>query len=245
MEIRYYKEYSPCLEREMEYKVYGYGGQPILVFPAQNGRFYDFENFGMIDSIASFIDEGRIQVFCVDSIDGETWSHENGEAERRSYLHEQWFYYVCHELVPRIREINRSFDRIITVGCSMGATHAVNFMFRRPDLFLGTIGLSGYYDSDIFFKDYCDERIYNNAPVKYLAGMAHDHPYIDMYKNCKIVLCCGQGAWEDEMRHSIHQMKNILADKGIPAWIDLWGNDVDHDWPWWKQQLPYFLENIL
>ena len=46
MKVEYYKEYSPCLEREMEYKVYGHAGTPILVFPSQNGRFFDFENNG-------------------------------------------------------------------------------------------------------------------------------------------------------------------------------------------------------
>lgn len=43
MKVEYYKEYSPCLERDMEYKVYGHAGTPILVFPSQNGRFFDFE----------------------------------------------------------------------------------------------------------------------------------------------------------------------------------------------------------
>ena len=48
MNIKYYKEYSHHLNRDMEFKVYGHSGQPILVFPCQDGRFYDFENFKMI-----------------------------------------------------------------------------------------------------------------------------------------------------------------------------------------------------
>lgn len=35
----YYKEYSSNLNRNMEFNVYGYAGLPVLVFPAQNGRF--------------------------------------------------------------------------------------------------------------------------------------------------------------------------------------------------------------
>ena len=42
MKVEYFKEYSQCLKRDMEFKVYGYTGMPILVFPAQNGRFYGF-----------------------------------------------------------------------------------------------------------------------------------------------------------------------------------------------------------
>ena len=36
-----------------------------------------------------------------------------------------------------------------------------------------------------------------------------------------------------------------LEYKDIPAWIDFWGKDVNHDWNWWQVQLPYFLNHIL
>ena len=245
MNATYYKEFSSCLNRDMEFNVYGYAGQPILVFPAQDGRFYDFDNFGMVDTIQDKINAGKIQLFCVDSIDKESWSDTNGNPEHRIYMQEQWYYYVCHELVPRIHQINRSSTKIYTTGCSMGATHAVNFMFRRPDLFKGTIALSGYYDSDLFFGDYCNELIYNNAPIKYLSGMPYQHPFVEQYRHLDIVMCCGQGAWEDDMIRSLHQMKDILHAKQIPAWIDFWGKDVNHDWPWWKIQFPYFIDELI
>ena len=75
----YYREYSNNLNRDMEFNVYGYAGQPILVFPAQNGRFFDFENFRMLDNVEDLIDDGKIQLFCCDSIDKESWSDENGD----------------------------------------------------------------------------------------------------------------------------------------------------------------------
>ena len=75
MNVEYYKELSHELNRDMEFKVYGHTGIPCLVFPAQNGRFYDFENFGMIDAAHEYVDAGRIQFFCCDSIDNETWSN--------------------------------------------------------------------------------------------------------------------------------------------------------------------------
>lgn len=245
MNATYYKEFSSCLNRDMEFNVYGYAGQPILVFPAQDGRFYDFENFGMVDTIQDKINAGKVQLFCVDSIDKESWSDTNGNPEHRIYMQEQWYYYVCHELVSRIHQINRSSTKIYTTGCSMGATHAVNFMFRRPDLFKGTIALSGYYDSDLFFGDYCNELIYNNAPIKYLSGMPYQHPFVEQYRHLDIVMCCGQGAWEDDMIRSLHQMQAILHAKQIPAWIDFWGKDVNHDWPWWKIQFPYFIDELI
>lgn len=74
MEIRYYKEYSKQLQRDMEFKVYGHGGKPCLILPSQDGRFYDFENFHMVEACRAFIENGQLQLFCVDTIDRETIS---------------------------------------------------------------------------------------------------------------------------------------------------------------------------
>lgn len=251
MKTEWFKEYSQCLNRDMEFKVYGHAGEPILVFPSQDGRFFDFENNGMIKTVEHLINDGKIQLFCCDSIDKESWSESDLDKHHRTYMIEQYFYYIVNELVPRIFEINsyghngKYANGIFTTGCSMGATHAANFMFRRPDIFKGTIALSGYYDSDLFFKDYHDDILYRNSPVQYINGMGYDHPYVKMYRENKIVLCCGQGAWEDDMRRSLKRMKELMDYKDIPAWIDFWGSDVDHDWPWWRVQFPYFVEKVV
>ena len=98
MKVEYYKEYSPCLKRDMEFKVYGHAGTPILVFPTQNGRFYDFENNGMVATVEGLIDNGNIQLFCCDSIDLETWSEEGGhDVDYRSYMLEQYYHYIVDE----------------------------------------------------------------------------------------------------------------------------------------------------
>lgn len=167
---KYYSEYSQCLDRNMDFIVYGHSGVPLLVFPAQDGHPQDYENFGMVDVIKDKIENGYVQLFCVGSIDEESYSDEMGDKARRSYLLEQFYYYICDEIVPRIKEINGTGKMIYTTGCSLGATHAANMMLRRPDLFMGCIALSGYYDTDLFFGQYVDENIYNNSPLKYLMG---------------------------------------------------------------------------
>lgn len=251
MKVEWFKEYSNCLNRDMEFKVYGHAGQPMLVFPCQNGRYFDFEDRGMIKTVENLIDEGRLQIFCCDSIDEESWSPSDLSNEHRTYMMEQFYYYIVNELVPRIFEINYHgnggsyAEGIITSGCSMGATHAANFMFRRPDIFNGTIALSGYYDSDLFFNGYHDDILYRNCPIQYLNGMSYDHPYVQMYRENKIVICTGQGAWEDDMIRSTRRMKELLDYKDIPAWVDFWGYDVDHDWPWWYIQFPYFVGKVI
>ena len=44
MKMQYFKEYSQALGRDMECKVYGHAGRPVLFIPCQDGRFFDFEN---------------------------------------------------------------------------------------------------------------------------------------------------------------------------------------------------------
>ena len=59
MEGTYYKEWSAVLDREMEFKVYGHGGVPVLALPARGGRFYDWENNGMPDAAARLLQRGQ------------------------------------------------------------------------------------------------------------------------------------------------------------------------------------------
>lgn len=228
----------------MEFKVYGYRGKRILVFPAQDGRFFDFENFGMTDTVRGYLEQGKLQIITVDSIDQETYSAEHGDNRRRSYLLEQYYYYIVDELIPYLGEVTDN-TQIYTSGVSLGAGHAANLFFRRPDIFQGTIALSGYYDSDLFFGDYVDDYIYNNSPIKYLGGMSYDHPYLELYNHRDIILCCGQGAWEDQMTYSTQKIQEILECRGVNCWIDYWGYDVNHDWDWWQKQFPYFVGGIV
>lgn len=245
MKKEYFKFHSCHLNREMEFLVYGHSGKPCLVFPAQNGRYFDFEGFGMVDVCASFIEEGKLQLFCVDSIDQESWSDEHGNPRHRIEQHERWFEYVVEEVVPFIFKHNGTGKKILTTGCSMGACHAANFFFRRPDIFDSVIALSGYYSSDMFFGDYMDDLVYKNSPIHYIEGMSYDHPYVQRYRQNDIIICTGQGAWEDDMIRSTKRLKELLDYKNVDTWFDFWGYDVNHDWPWWRVQLPYFLSHLL
>ena len=94
MEGTYYKEWSAVLDREMEFKVYGHGGVPVLALPARGGRFYDWENNGMPDAAARLLHEGKIQLFCADSIDGESLLAGNSAPRRRAEMQEKYFVYL-------------------------------------------------------------------------------------------------------------------------------------------------------
>lgn len=251
MKTEWFKEYSSNLGRDMEFQVYGHAGKPVLVFPSQDGRWFDYADNGMIDAAAPYIDAGRIQMFCIDSNDQNSWSRVNDWDNRnRIEQQEAYYHYVVDELVPRIYDINTAAngghkaDGILTTGCSMGGSHALNFLLRRPDIFSGCIALSGAYNARLFFPDYMDDLVYNNSPVDYINGMPYDHPYVEMYRHRDIIICCGRGAWEHPMQEDAQRMKELFEYKNIPAWVDFWGNDVAHDWPWWRKQLPYYLNFV-
>lgn len=249
METRCYRHFSSCLSRDMEFKVYGHGGRPVLFIPCQGGRFFDFENFGMADCWAHWIDSGGCTVYACDSIDNEAWAARGADSRRRIEAHERWIHYIMEELVPYIRHLNGERtgldQQILTFGASMGAMHAANLYYRRPDLFDGCFAISGLYDSREFFGDYCDDLIYNNCPVYYLANMPADHPWMDRYRHQKSLVVCGQGAWEDVLLESTRRLDTVCAQRGIPTRFEYWGYDVSHDWPWWFRMVETYLPWLL
>lgn len=249
MEVQYHKFYSPSLNRDMECKVYGHAGRPVLFIPCQDGRFFDFENFHMTEVWSPWIDSGEVMVFSIDTIDSETWSNKSGDPRWRICRYEQWIQYITDEMVPFMRNMVNErngwdgYPGILVFGCSLGATHAANLYYRRPDLFDRLLALSGIYTSEYGFDQYMDDLVYANSPVHYLANLAQDHPYIDMYNQQKSVICVGQGPWE--IPDSTWQMKSILESKDIHTRVDFWGYDCAHDWDWWYKQVTYFVPYLL
>ena len=242
MDIDYRKWWSPSLGQEMELKVYGRAGKPVLVFPSSGGRFFEYEDFGMVEAVRPFVEDGRIILFTVDSVDRQSWLNGGAHPADRARRHNDYDRYVVEEVAPFVRECCGS-QGVLSTGCSMGAYHAANFFFRHPDVFDAVIALSGVYQLGRFIGGYMDDNVYFNTPLAYLPNLI-DPWYLDRFRNSRIVLCAGQGAWEDEMIADTLAMKRILEEKQIWCWVDLWGHDVDHDWPWWRRQMPYFLGHL-
>lgn len=244
MQVEYFKWYSYNLDRDMEFKTYGNRGVPFFVFPCSRGRFFDYENFHMVDAIAHYIDRGSIMLVCVDGLDWETWYNFNVSPYERNARYEQYDHYVTDELVPFIRNnFPEAAAEPFTTGNSMGAYHAANIFLKHPEIFAGTIALSGLYDlqRDEFGLGGQDiSPVYFNSPVQYLGNLS-DGAYIDWYRRRDIIICCGQGGFEEESVRDAQLMDGHFKRLGIPAWVDMWGYDVNHDWPWWFKQMNYFL----
>ncbi|MBE6136406.1 MAG: esterase [Erysipelotrichaceae bacterium] len=237
--------YSERVNRWMRIKVYGHYGVPVICYPCQGKQSDDFYNNGMIDNLADYIDQGKIKLYCLDSNDDETVDYQGWDKGHASYMLSQYHEYVVNEVLPFIYDRQGGYCEPFLFGCSMGATHAANHFFRRPDLFSGFLGLSGNYDNKYFFPDYFDENAYNNSPVHYLDNMPSDHPWIEKYNQKTMVIVIGKGAYEYLVDYSNYWLKEVTDRKGIHIWYNFWDESATHDWPSWKYQARYFMDLLL
>ena len=181
MEMQYFKEYSPALGREMECKVYGHGGRPMLYIPCQDGRFFDFEDFHMADTLAPWIESGRLMVMSIDTLDKETWSDTNGDPYWRIRRYEQWLHYIVDEAVPKLRYLSKERNGWDDLPASSPSAAARRDPCGQPlpppaRHLLRLSGLSGIYTAHYGFGDYMDELVYMNSPVDYMRNFPRITP---------------------------------------------------------------------
>lgn len=234
--------WSPSLGQDMTLAIHGHAGRPIVAFPSQDGRYWDFEGFGMVEACRDWLDAGRIRIVAVDGIDGQSWTNHDAHPTDRARRHEAYDRYIAEEVAPLI-ETELGWGTAWAAGASMGAYHAANVLFRHPDRFDGLIAMSGIYRLRVFIGDHMDEAVYLQSPLAYLPNL--DDPwYLDRIRRARLALVVGQGRWEEDMLEDLRALGPILAAKRIPAIVDFWGHDVDHDWPWWRRMLPHYLERL-
>lgn len=240
MRIEHRRWFSHRLGHDMDLLVYGHAGQPLVCFPSQDGRMADWQGFGMVDCVADLIDAGRLLMIAVDGIDWQSWTNRAAPVEQRARRHIDYHHYVTDEVVPFARA-ETGHETAWATGCSMGAFHAANFFFRRPDLFSGVIALSGLYQPTHFVGGFSDDDVYFNSPLYYLPEL-RDAWHLEHYRRSRIVFCVGQGMWEDEALSDTRQLQDILAHKGVEATFDYWSHDVEHHWYWWQKMLRHHLQ---
>jgi esterase/lipase superfamily enzyme len=225
------------VDRPMTVISYGHYGRPLLVFPSEAGRAWDFENNGMVAAVAGLVENGRVKLYCVDSLDADTWSDKRLPIDERALQHEVYTRWLTHCVVPFIHADTAPGAELITVGCSRGAYHAVHFSLQRADLAPLAIGLSGNYDV-ASWGDRGDASYFAN-PTDYVPNLHGDH--LDWLRSrLSVLLVVGQGAWETHPTGSLPstvRFAEMLRDKQIRCELDLWGYDVSHDWEWWQRQL--------
>ncbi len=242
MNREYHKWFSNNLQREMELLIFGHGGRAVLFFPTRMARFYDYENWGIIDALKPKIENGELQLFCVDSIDGESFYNSDVFPSVRIDRHLQYEQYLLKEVIPLIQQKNSS-NYIQTSGCSMGAYHAINLAMRYPWIFKKTVGISGRYDltgSPGNFKDllsgFHNDKVYFNMPTQYLANLS-DHKFLDAVKQMKIVLAVGE---TDPFFNNNQYISNLLWSKGIKNEFHTWESDAHRPY-FWRKMAPLYI----
>jgi esterase/lipase superfamily enzyme len=231
--------YSPSLNREMPIAVYGNYGFALLLIPTAAADYLEYERFQLMDSIAPFIDAGRVKVFSINSINNDSWMNNNMEPHHKAINHQQFNNYVFNEVIPFIKNNTSNDTPIITCGASFGALHSANLFFKRPDIINGCIAMSGVYDLTEYTKGYFDDDVYYNSPIHYMPNLT-DHNILEQIRRSgHIHLVTGSGDHEDPEANK--RFAGVLYSKNIWYELDIWGNEWRHDWPTWRAILPHYL----
>ena len=231
--------FSPALQKDMPIAVYGHYGFALLLIPTAAADYLEYERFQLIESLRPFIDEGKIKVFSIDSINNESWMNNQMEPRHKVIRHQQWNDYVFNEVVPFIRTNSSDETHIITCGASFGALHSANLFFKRPDLLNGCIAMSGVYELTEYTKGYFDDDVYFNSPIHYLPNLT-DHTILEQIRQSShIHLLSGSGAYEAP--DAARRFAGVLYGKGIWYELDIWGAEWSHDWPTWRAMLPHYI----
>jgi esterase/lipase superfamily enzyme len=231
MQRDYLKEYSQSLGRDMETLRFGAAGVPMLVFPTSMGRFYQWEDFGMVAELAPWIEAGWIQLVCLDSVDGESWYAKDRPPAERVARHLQYERYVLDEVLPRLPMPP------VACGTSFGALHAVLLATRHPSRIRGFIALSGAFDTTPWLDGYSDPDTYFTNMTAFLPGLS-DEAYLAPLRAMKPMVIA-TGADDPNAADSI-KVASMMRDIGVDVKLDIWPG-WSHDWPYWKEMMRRYL----
>ncbi|SEM75499.1 Esterase/lipase superfamily enzyme [bacterium A37T11] len=242
MEREYYKAYSNSLGREMELLVFGYRGRAVLFFPTRMAHFYDYEDWGLVAAVEDRIDRGELQLFCVDSVDADSFYNAKIHPSERikRYLHYEQ--YILEEVIPLIRSKNNS-GFLEVAGCSMGAYHAANIALKHPLLFNKMVCMSGRFDLTrqiLTFKDlfegFFNDDIYFNTPRRFMANL-QDEAILSAIRRMEIIIAVGE---TDPFLPDNREFSQILKDKAIDHQLIVW-EGFAHRPRYWQQMLRLYL----
>lgn len=235
MNREHHRWHSPSLRREMDLLVFGHSGARVLVFPTSMGRFYEWEDQGMIGALGEQIERGWLQLYCVDSVDAESWYAKHLHPHDRVRRQEEYEVYLLHEVLPLSRQKNGD-PFLIATGASFGAFHAVNFAFRHPWHVGRVLGLSGLYDLREIAGGHSDDRVYFHNPAEFVRH-EHDWGRLDALRRIDVILAIGR---TDPNARDSERFSATLWEKGLPHALRMWDGWA-HDWPYWRQMIVKYI----
>ncbi len=226
----------------MELLVFGHAGARMLVFPTRRGRFHEYEDLGLIEALADRIENGWLQLFCVDSVDRESVYNRLASPQDRIRRHNQYEQYILNEVLTFSRLINPQ-PFMISHGCSLGAYHALNIAFRHPQWFGKVVAFSGRYNLSEpvaefrgLFDGYYDDDIYFHSPNHFLPNL-QDEMLLDHLRRMEIVMTIGT---EDPFLPSNLSLSETLWIKNISHELYLWDGRA-HQAEDWRKMVQLYL----
>ena len=231
-------------ELQMQTQIVRWGnfGQPLLLFPTAGGDAEEVERFFLIQKLAPFIQEGRVKVYSIDSINGKTWITDPS-IPHRVWIQQQYDKFIANEIVPMIRRDCNSDDiEVMVAGASIGAFNSLVSICRHPQLFNRAICLSGTYDIEKWLEGQWFDEFYHQCPIQFVPGLPEgDH--LNHLRNRFVLLATGAGEHEDPSES--WKVEKALASKSIPNRVDVWDENWKHDWVTWREMLPKYLQEML
>ena len=235
MNREYHRWYSPALGRDMELLIFGHAGARALVFPTSLGKFYEWEDRGMIAALADHLENGWLQLYCVDSVDAESWYNWNAHPGARAWRQTQYDHYLCDEVLPLSRQKNPN-PFCITTGASFGAYHAMNFGLRHPDLTGRVLAMSGMFDVERWLGGYRDDNVYFNCPCLYMPN-EYGEARLQLLRRLDLIIAVGR---DDPNIANNRWFSGLLWGKGIGNALREW-DGWSHDWPLWRQMVRQYI----
>lgn len=234
MNEEYFKWHSPSLSLDIEMLTFGHSGQPLILFPTSQGRYYENKDFKLIETVQQQLDEGKIKIYCPDSIDAHSWYNKDVHPAVRVKNHLWYEQMIRNEIIPTALE-ESGHQKVILAGCSFGGYHAANLAFRHPELVSHLFCMSGAYDLRGQLDGFYNDDVYYNSPLDFMPH--NNHP--DLWK-MKIALGTAE---HDICRADNERLSVILSRKGIDHWLDI-RPDSSHDWTVWRQMFPDYVKQI-
>ncbi|MBY0549214.1 MAG: hypothetical protein K2W95_18210 [Candidatus Obscuribacterales bacterium] len=231
----HHKWHSPRLDREMELLVFGHHGARVIVFPTSMGRFFDWESRGMMDTLGEHLERGWVQVYCVDSVDSESWYDKGKHPGDRARRHLAYQDYIVNEVVPFSQSKNDN-PFLMSMGASFGAYHAIDIALKHAPLFNRAIGMSGLYDIRNFADGFYDEAVHRSNPVEYVRSL-DNQDHINCMKQVDFIIAIGA---EDPSFGSNKGLSDALWSKDIWHAFRIW-DGFAHDWPVWHDMMLHYI----
>ena len=237
--------YSHRAGRDVTVSRWGEVGTPVLVFPTAAGDAEEGERFHLIDAVAPLLEAGRIKVYSVDSIAGQSWLQHDDSIESAARVQHQFDAVLAEEVVPAIRQDcgNPKDLDIVLAGASIGAFEGFAAICRHPDLFTKAICMRGTFEPRKFLRGQPNHDWYLASPMMFVPHLPEDGPQLAQLRQRFVLFAHGTGRWEEPAQS--WNAADVLGKRGVPNRVDEWGADWDHDWITWRRMVPQYLEEFV